>query len=203
MGPGVLSLLFPTVQGSSGHDCGRVSPPLSGRPLPTPHPRVCGRRELAVISWVPPVSSSWCLILAPLPTEMTSGRENARLIRLTGKRRLVKPQGRRATTLTPQRLVIMGRGAGRRPGLAPANLITGSLAVAWLHLSERAVFIPPGRSRTSRFKLNQALVPGSERAIHWPCRPLAKQTPGPYGGVGKSGGRVAGGQAWQQPAQAS
>lgn len=97
----------------------------------------------------------------------------------------------------------MGRGAGRRLGLAPANLITGSLAVSCLCLSERAVFISPGRSRTGRFKLNQASVPGSEWAIHWPRRPLAKQTPAPYGGVGKLGGRVAGGQALQQPAQAS
>lgn len=104
----------------------------------------------------------------------------------------MKPQGRRATTLTPPRLAIMGRGAGRSPGLAPANLITGSLAVSCLRLSERAVFISPGRSRTGRFKLNQALVPGSEWAIHWPCRPLAKQTPAPYGGVGKSDGRVVG-----------
>lgn len=85
----------------------------------------------------------------------------------------------------------MGRGAGRRLGLAPANLITGSLAVSCLRLSERAVFIPPGRSRTGRFKLNQALVPGSEWAIHWPRRPLAKQTPGPYGAVGEIGGPVA------------
>lgn len=38
----------------------------------------------------------------------------------------MKPQGRRATTLTPQRLVVMRRGAGRRLGLAPANLIMGS-----------------------------------------------------------------------------
>lgn len=97
----------------------------------------------------------------------------------------MKPQGRRATILTPQKLVIMGHSAGPRLRPASANLITGSLAAACLRLSERAVFIPPGRSRTGRFKLNQALVPGTEWAIHWPRRPLAKQTPRPYGDVGK------------------
>lgn len=137
---------------------------------------------------------------------MTSGPGNARLVADSikgGKKSLVKPQGRRVTTLTPQRLGIMGRGAGRRLGLAPANLITGSLAVSCLRLSERAVFIPPGRSRTGRFKLNQALVSGSEWAIHWPRRPLAKQSPTPYGRAGKSGGRVARSQALRQPAHTS
>lgn len=58
----------------------------------------------------------------------------------------MKPQGRRATALTPQRLVIMGRIAGPRLRAAPANLITGSLAAACLRLPERAAFIPRGRS---------------------------------------------------------
>ena len=88
----------------------------------------------------------------------------------------------------------MGRVAGPRQRPAPANLITGSLAAACLPLPERTVFIPPGRSPDRQFKLNQALVPGTEWTIHWPCRPLAKQTPQPYGSVGKLAGRVASGQ---------
>lgn len=133
---------------------------------------------------------------APLPTEMTQagGMPGWSLIRLRGKRGLVKPQGRRATTLTPQRMLIMGRAAGPRLRPAPANLITGSLAAACLHLPDTTVLIPSGSSLDRQFKLNQALVPGTEWAIHWPCHPLAKQTPQPYGGTGKLAGRVASGQ---------
>lgn len=47
---------------------------------------------------------------------------------------------------------------------------------------------------TGRFKLNQALVPGTEWAIHWPCRPLEKQTPWPHGSVRKLGECVVGGR---------
>lgn len=59
----------------------------------------------------------------------------------------MRPQGRRATTLTPQRRVIMGRGTGAGSDVTPANLITGPLAAACLRFSERKqAFLPQAGS---------------------------------------------------------
>lgn len=90
----------------------------------------------------------------------------------------MKPQGRRATTLTLQRPGTRQCGAALLLRPAPANLIMGPLPRSARVFQREQSLFPQAGPWTDRSKLNQALVPGTERAIHWPYRPLAKQAPG-------------------------
>ena len=182
-----------------------------------PHPHHDHSKDKSAPLWPQPlrpwwVSSGWLLgsLLAPghfcphppAPPPPTwrwlqaRGMAGWSLIRLRGKEEPCEATGQACHHTDPSEAAVMGHVVGPRPRPAPANLINRvSLAAACLHLPERAVFIPPRQ------------VPG-QTGLNWirpwslaqngpftgPAVPLAKQTPGPYGGVGKLAGCVAGGQ---------
>lgn len=86
--------------------------------------------------------------------------------------------------------------ARSRPPCEPGYRVSAQPA----HISQRKQsLLPQAGPRTGRFQLNQAPCPGTEWAFTGPLSPR-KTDPLAIWRCGELGGRVAGGQALQQPA---